>query len=241
MERCVAYYRVSTKKQGADGLGMAAQRKTVEEYIQRTGAELLESFSEVESGGKNDRPELLKALNLCRLTGARLLIAKLDRLSRDALFLLTLQKEGLPFTALDMEGANEFSVAIMALLAQQERKLISQRTKAALARKREELARQGKRLGNPNGAAAFGDRRGIGANEAKAAKATRNAKRIAEILRPLQGKGASLRDMASTLNNLRVPTSRGYVVDLETGKGGWTAAGVRRVLARAENALEEAV
>jgi DNA invertase Pin-like site-specific DNA recombinase len=122
----VSYLRVSTKRQGESGLGLEAQRKAV-------NWQLVKELVEVESG-KHDhnRPALHKALEACKVYGATLVIAKLDRLSRDAHFLLGLQKAGVKFVAADMPEANEMVVGIMALVAQAERRMISERTKAAL-------------------------------------------------------------------------------------------------------------
>ena len=132
-ERAVAYYRTSTAQQGASGLGLAAQRMAVEGLCASRGWELIAPpFQEIESGKRADRPELLKALDRAKLTGARLVIAKLDRLSRDAHFLLTLQKSGVEFVAADMPFADKFTVGIMAMVAQKEREAISTRTREAL-------------------------------------------------------------------------------------------------------------
>lgn len=147
--RYVAYFRVSTNKQGESGLGLESQRGAVSDYAARTGGELLASFTEVESGTKDDRPELLKALRKCRLTGATLLIAKLDRLSRNRRFLLELADSKLDFVAVDMPEANSFTVGILACMADYERQLISERTRAALAAAKA----RGTILGNPNLAA----------------------------------------------------------------------------------------
>src|SRR5918995_6882481 len=143
--RYVSYLRVSTDRQGRSGLGLEAQRKAVEDYLNGGRWQVLAEFVEVESGKREDRPKLAEALALCRLHGATLVIAKLDRLSRDAHFLLGLQKAGVRFVAADMPEANEMVVGIMAVVAQAERKMISARTKAALAAAKA----RGKRLGNP--------------------------------------------------------------------------------------------
>src|SRR3954447_394199 len=131
--RFVAYYRVSTQKQGQSGLGLEAQRKAVADYLNGGGWQLVGEFTEVESGKRNDREELAKALAACRRTGAKLVIAKLDRLSRDAAFLLSLRDAGVEFVAADMPDANRLTVGIMALMAEHEAELVSQRPKAALA------------------------------------------------------------------------------------------------------------
>jgi DNA invertase Pin-like site-specific DNA recombinase len=118
----VAYFRVSTAKQGASGLGLEAQRKAVEDFLNGGSWKIQTSFTEVESGKRGDRPALARAIRACRAYGATLAIAKLDRLSRDAHFLLGLQKAGVKFVAADMPEANEMVVGIMACIAQGERK-----------------------------------------------------------------------------------------------------------------------
>jgi DNA invertase Pin-like site-specific DNA recombinase len=157
----VAYFRVSTTKQGRSGLGLDAQREAVERYLssQGEGARLLASYQEVESGKRADRVALHKALDHCRLTGSTLIIAKLDRLSRNAAFLLTMRDGDMPFLAADMPEMNHLTVGIMAVVAEAERRAISLRTKEALAAAKKRLAKEGRRLGNPNGAAAL--RRGL--------------------------------------------------------------------------------
>src|ERR687889_688275 len=115
--RFVSYLRVSTDRQGRSGLGLEAQRKAVEDFLNGGRWKLIAEFVEVESGKRDDRPKLAEALALCRLHGATLVIAKLDRLSRDAHFLLGLQKAGVRFVAADMPEANEMVVSIMAVVA----------------------------------------------------------------------------------------------------------------------------
>jgi DNA invertase Pin-like site-specific DNA recombinase len=149
--RVIGYERVSTVRQGASGLGIAAQRQAIEGFTVHRNADLIARFTEVESGRNPDRPELGKALHLAKVTGATLVIAKLDRLSRNAAFLLTLRDSGVRFAAVDLPEANDLTVGIMALVAQQEREAISKRTKEALAVARS----RGVRLGNPNGAQAL--------------------------------------------------------------------------------------
>lgn len=225
----VAYYRVSTAKQGKSGLGLEAQEAAALAFIAGKGldAKLLASFIEVESGKKSDkdRPELAKAMEHARLTGATLLIAKLDRLSRDAHFLLGLQKAGVQFIAADMPEANEMVVGLMAVIAQAERKMISQRTQAALAEVRKRVAINGqrghpavKRLGNPNGAAhlrKFGNQR---ATAALASSAQRRAAGLAPTFEALRAEGiASANAIAGALNARNYATPRG---------GKWTARSV---------------
>ena len=183
--RFIAYERVSTARQGASGLGLEAQRHSIDAFAASRNAEVLARFTEVESGRNPDRPELTKALHLSKITGATLVIAKLDRLSRNAAFLLTLRDSGVRFLAVDLPEANDLTVGIMALVAQAEREAISRRTKEALA-----VAKaRGVRLGNPNGAEAL-KRAGKGAVALRAAVAA-NADRHAQAssgrsgLRPL--------------------------------------------------------
>lgn len=114
------------------GLGLDAQRKAIDDFAASRGAEVTARFTEVDGGKRTDRPELLKALDLAKLTGATLVIAKLDRLSRNAAFLLTLRDSGVRFLACDKPEANDLTVGIMALVAQQEREAISRRTRDAL-------------------------------------------------------------------------------------------------------------
>ena len=139
----IPYYRVSTARQGRSGLGLDAQRAAVEAFLNGGSWQIIEEFIETESGKRDDRPELQKALASCRIHRATLLIAKLDRLSRDAAFLLGLQKAGVKFTAVDMPQADNFTVGILAVLAEKERELIASRTREALAAAK----RRGVRLG----------------------------------------------------------------------------------------------
>ena len=129
----VSYLRVSTDRQGQSGLGLEAQRIAVADFLNGGKWQLVAEFVETESGAKADRPKLADALALARAHGARRVIAKLDRLSRDAHFLLGMRRAGVEFVAADMPEANEMIVGIMAVVAQAERKMISTRTKAALA------------------------------------------------------------------------------------------------------------
>src|SRR6476661_7365355 len=143
--RTINYYRVSTAKQGRSGLGEAAQRAAVEAFCNSRGWERLEEYKEQESGKRDDRPELAKALHHAKVSGATLVIAKLDRLSRNLAFLAAIQDAGTKFVAADMPEANELTIHIMAAMAQAERKAISKRTKDALAAAKA----RGQKLGNP--------------------------------------------------------------------------------------------
>jgi DNA invertase Pin-like site-specific DNA recombinase len=151
------------------------------------GGTILARFTEVESGRKNDRPELEKALQLARITGATLVIAKLDRLSRNAAFLLTLRDAGVSFVACDMPEANDLTVGIMALVAQQEREAISRRTKEALAAAKA----RGVKLGNPNGAAALrrAGKGGAALRETVRQNADDHAAALAPVVEALRRKG----------------------------------------------------
>ncbi len=144
LQRYTPYYRVSTQKQGVSGLGLEAQQAAVRAFVPDP-AQLLPEFVEIESGKKNQRPQLLAALAEARRVGSTLLIAKLDRLSRNASFVLALRDSGVSFVCCDMPDANTLTVGLFAVLAQHERETISQRTKAALAAKKA----RGATLGNP--------------------------------------------------------------------------------------------
>src|SRR3954466_11564912 len=171
--RYVSYLRVSTDRQGRSGLGLEAQRKAVEDFLNGGRWDLMAEFVEVESGKRDDRPKLTEALGLCRLHNATLVIAKLDRLSRDAAFLLGLQKAGVRFMAADMPEANELVVGIMAVVAQAERKMISTRTKAALAAAKA----RGVRLGKPENLS----NREAGQVRSRAQQARRAAERALDL------------------------------------------------------------
>lgn len=220
--KLVAYERVSTARQGRSGLGLEAQRKAIDSFAAERAAMVLARFTEIESGGRNDRPELEQALDLARLTGATLIIAKLDRLSRNAAFLLTLQGSGVRFVACDMPEANDLTVGIMALVAQQEREAISRRTKEALAAAKA----RGVKLGNPNGAAALrrAGEEGVALRKAVASNADAFAQTLAQVLGSIRAEGhASLRAIAEELNVRGIQTRRG---------GRWHVSNVRDLLER---------
>lgn len=220
--KLVAYERVSTARQGRSGLGLEAQRKAIDAFAAERIATVLARFTEIESGGRNDRPELEAALNLARLTGATLVIAKLDRLSRNAAFLLTLQGSGVRFLACDMPEANDLTVGIMALVAQQEREAISRRTKEALAAAKA----RGVKLGNPNGAAALrrAGKGGVALRQAVASNAEAFAQTLAQVLGSIRAEGHdSLRAIAEELNVRGIQTRRG---------GRWHVSNVRNLLER---------
>src|ERR1700679_2926355 len=176
--RFVPYYRVSTQKQGRSGLGLEAQQASVGEYLQRVGGAELAAFIEVESGRKNDRPKLQAAILRCKQSNATLLVAKLDRLSRNAAFLMNLRDSGVQFEAIDIQGANSMTVGVLALVAQHEAEAISARTKAALAARRA----RGLPMGNPRDMSAYAKRASRLGNAANRAKAQDRAKLIAPAI-----------------------------------------------------------
>src|SRR5580704_1542251 len=129
----VAYYRVSTQRQGRSGLGLEAQQKAVRDYLNGGDWRMVGEFVEVESGRRKDRPRLAEALSMCRVHGAKLIIAKLDRLARNVAFISTLMDSGVDFEAADFPQANRLTIHILAAVAEHEARMISERTKAALA------------------------------------------------------------------------------------------------------------
>jgi DNA invertase Pin-like site-specific DNA recombinase len=206
--RLVAYERVSTARQGASGLGLEAQRKVIEDFAASRGAEVLARFTEVECGRKADRPELLKALHLAKVTGATLVIAKLDRLSRIAAFLLALRDSGVRFVAVDMPEANDLTVGIVALVAQAEREAISRRTKEALA-----VAKaRGMKLGNSNGAESLrrAGKGGVALRATVSANAVAFAADLSPVLADVRAAGhSSLRAIAGEFAARGIRTRRG--------------------------------
>jgi DNA invertase Pin-like site-specific DNA recombinase len=215
--RYIAYYRVSTERQGRSGLGLEAQQHAVAEFLRRTGGTVRDEFTEVLSGSDNTRPKLAEALKRCKLTNSTLLIAKLDRLSRDAAFLLTLQNAGVRFVAADMPDANELTVGIMAVVAQAERKAISERTKAALAAAKA----RGAKLGNPKLKPGT-KRMARAASQAAQASARARAEDLRDSVADARSKGATtLQAIADHFNELGIATPRG---------GRWAPASVSRLL-----------
>lgn len=214
----VAYYRVSTKRQGVSGLGLEAQQQAVRDLVAREGIELLGSFTEVESGtGKSARPQLEAAIAMCRERDAMLLIAKLDRLARNVHFLSGLMESGVRFKACDVPQADEFTVHILAAVAQQEAKAISARTKAALAAAKA----RGVRLGSPKGFAAGVQELGNVARRRQAEEAYDGI--VLDHVCALRDAGMSYGKIAERLNSRGVRT--------RTGKN-WSAMQVRRVYQR---------
>jgi DNA invertase Pin-like site-specific DNA recombinase len=217
----ISYLRVSTGRQGKSGLGIEAQRTAVTDFLNGGQWKLVSEFVEVESGKRTDRPQLEAALAACRLHGAKLVIAKLDRLSRDAHFLLGLDKAGVDFVAADMPNANRLTVGIMAMVAEEERRMISARTKAALAAAK----KRGTKLGGYRARAKPSARTHKLSAAAIQKRVDGRAADISPTIRALQAAGAtSLRAIADGLNAQGIPTAR--------GNGQWTAVQVSRVLER---------
>lgn len=204
MKKIVAYFRVSTQKQGASGLGLEGQRACVTDYARRTDSKIVSEFTEVESGKKNNRVQLAAAIAEAKKTGSVLVIAKLDRLARNAGFIFTLKEAGVNFAACDIPEANTLTVGIFAVLAQHEAELISSRTKSALAAKKA----RGEKLGTPANLTTAAREKGREAHSRNAAnnQNTITAKGYAKLLRD---GNVTLRQIADTLNAEGFKTPRG--------------------------------
>ncbi len=222
MVQCaIAYYRVSTQRQGRSGLGLEAQRAAVERFAEAEGMEIGDAFTEIETGKGADalerRPQLAAALSAARRAKCLIVVAKLDRLSRDVAFISGLMAQRIPFIVAELGAdADPFMLHLYAALAEKERRLISERTRAALASRKI----NGAKLGNPtNSAAAAAKGRAVSINEAD-----RFAQTVLPIIASIQSSGiTSLRGMAIALNNRGVRTARG---------GQWQVSNVRNLLAR---------
>jgi len=216
----VAYYRVSTDKQGASGLGLEAQQQAVQRHVTAAGGRILDVFQEIESGKRNDRPEIAAAIAACRARRATLIIAKLDRLARNVAFVSNLMEAGIEFVACDNPHATPLLIHILAAVAQNEREQISARTRAAL----QAAKARGVKLGNPrlrsgDGAAARQ------ATEIRTARAERHARDVLPAIQAAQRAGcASPGQIAEAL------TARG----IRTPAGGdvWHPVQVTRILKR---------
>ena len=217
-KKYVIYKRVSTEEQGRSGLGLQAQERDISLFLEGFSEEpfeVLARFTEEESGKISDRPELSKALDMVRRTGAELLVAKLDRLSRKVAFIAGLMDDPkVKLRVASMPHADKFQLHIYAALAEQEREFISLRTKAALA----EAKAKGRTLGGLRDET-------MKRNEVVKANARARAERVAGVVKPLRQQGATLREIAEALNTSGVATARG---------GRWQASQVKRVLERLE-------
>lgn len=214
MTEFVAYYRVSTKRQGQSGLGIEAQQEAVREYIEQAGGELVGAYTEVESGRKKDRPELSKALAHARCNKAVLVIARLDRLTRNAHFLRDLEESGVQFIAVDNPNVNKVTIRVLAAIAEDEAEKISARTKAALSAAKA----RGVKLGSHRPGHWEGREdarlRGLAKGRKKAAvvlsaQAARAYDHVTPIVRELHDAGESLRGIARVLNERGFKTRRG--------------------------------
>ncbi len=216
MIRYVTYKRVSTKDQGRSGLGLEAQERDIGIFLETYSEEpweVIGKFTDIQSGTEDDRPELLKAIDLAKREKATLLVAKVDRLSRRAALVLNLMEDKrLKLRVAVMPYADKFQLQIYAILAEQERDFISQRTKAALR----EAKGRGKQLGGLRD-------KTMKRNAVLKAQADERAKKLEGLVRPLQESGASLQAIADALNGASVATPRG---------GDWYPSSVSRLLAR---------
>ena len=226
----IAYYRVSTKRQGESGLGLEGQQAAVAEYLQRAGIALVASYTEVESGKRSDRAELNRATSHAKRIGASLVVAKLDRLARNVAFTSKLMASGVEFTACDNPHANRLTIHILAAVAEDEAQRISDRTKAALAAAKARGVKLGSaRKGHWSG---LEDKRLEGLTKARgvASQALHQAANAAytDLIEPMQAwraEGKSLREIAAALNDQGHTTRRGKP---------WNPMQVRSVLIRFE-------
>ena len=232
--RFVSYYRVSTAQQGASGLGLEAQREAVSRHIAGACGIIVAEFQEVESGKKNDRPQIAAALAACRLRRAKLIIAKLDRLARNVFFISSLMESGVDFVACDNPHATRLTIHILAAVAEHEREMISQRTIAALAAAKA----RGAKLGNPNlraGSPNPGAR--SAARHARIARTELSNAHAADVLpyieRARKAGCASLSELARALSACGIRTP--------AGGAEWRAGQVARILKRAADGSEHRI
>jgi DNA invertase Pin-like site-specific DNA recombinase len=210
----VCYFRVSTARQGVSGLGLDAQRFATASHLASVGGVTLVEFTEVESGKKDQRPELKAAIELCRKTGATLLIAKLDRLARNVAFVANLLESGVRFVAVDMPNADRFMMHVYSAMAEEEGRRISERTRAALA----SAKARGIRLG-ANGVTLATQHKAAAVERALAVEGT--------LRRLIRSEGLTFRQAAEAMNAMQVPAAGGK---------GWHSTSVFRVWKRIEAA-----
>ena len=201
MKNYIAYYRVSTKKQS---LGLDVQQNTVANYINSINGKLVNEFSEKESGKVNNRTELNKAIEECKRTNSTLIIAKLDRLSRNVSFIFALKDSNVDFIVCDLPQLNTLTLGIFATIAQSERETTSQRTKLALEAKK----KQGIKLGSPTAQFTNDMREKAAIINKEKANNNSNNKRAYAVISGLNEKGYSLRKIAKYLNENDFKTSR---------------------------------
>lgn len=222
MNSYIAYYRVSTDKQGKSGLGLAAQQKQVHDFTSSNNGKISAEYIEVESAKHNDRPELAKAIRQSQLTGHKLIIAKLDRLSRSLHYITSLAESKIDFVVCDLPGCDQFTINLYGALAQRERELISTRTKLAL----QAAKARGVTLGTPQNldeaAAAKGRTLGVIARQMKADEFAKN---ISPVIQGHLHNGMSLNQIARELNRTKILTPRGKT-------GSWTPTAVKNILKR---------
>ncbi len=227
-QKSIAYYRVSTKKQGESGLGLEGQVAAVADYVQRNDRKLLSEYTEVETGKSKTRPELLKAIAHARRSKATLVVAKLDRLARNVAFTSALMEAKVDFVACDNPHANKFTIHILAAVAEHEAEQISHRTKVALAAAKA----RGKKLGSARPGHWKGRESQRLAGLTKAREAAAEAHRVAAtesyadlvpLIKSLRDQGDTLEAIANELNAMGHTTRRGK---------SWSRAQVSRVLKR---------
>jgi DNA invertase Pin-like site-specific DNA recombinase len=223
-QRVIAYIRVSTQKQGKSGLGLEGQQEAIRAYLAQTGAKLLATYREVESGKLSDRPELAKALSHARRSKAVLLVAKLDRLARNLHFLTTIMESGAEFIACDNPHANRLTVHILAAVAEAEAKAISERTKAALQAAKARGTKLGASRPECRNLTVAGRKRGA---KRSAEVIRQRADQAYEDIRPMieewRNEGLPLASIAQRLNDEGHTTRRGKQ---------WNHVQVQRVLSR---------
>lgn len=205
MKKYIAYYRVSRKEQGISGLGLSAQKTSVTNFVRNQEGTIIQEFTEIETGtNKRERVEIHRAIELAKIEDAILVIAKLDRLSRNVNFVSSLMDAGIEFVAVDMPSANHFTIHIFSALAEQEAKLISSRTRLALA----ELKKKGIALGNPKNLNDEARAKGTLKVKENAINNDRN-RQAQSIIVNCKEKGMSYRQIAEYLNELNFKTRYG--------------------------------
>ena len=221
----VSYLRVSTDRQGKSGLGLEAQRKAVADHVAGKG-QIAAEYVEIESGTRNERPQLARALAEAKRIGAVLLIAKLDRLARNVAFIANLLEAGVEIAAADMPEANRFLLHVMAAVAEHEAKAISDRTKAALAAAKARGVALGWAMPERHEEQRLAALKGA---QAGAIKADQHAANVLPVIRGIAARHLSLRQIADEMNTRGIKTARG---------GLWHAGTIRNIIARSKGLSE---